>query len=358
MEIPRKYMNFISNIIIIFIIIVGSFIFFNTIFKWLLPFILAYLMASITNPVINLMENKLKMPRKIACLTTILFSLFFIVSFIFIIFSRVIFEIKNLAEMSPKIAENISNVYNEIFIKGIKVYDTLPFELSRLVDTLLNVVLENSTSLISSAAESVTRFAYNVAKSLPSILLFIIVLFISTYFIATDREKISKFLHRQIPSSWFLNIITIKNDLVIALFGYIKAQIILMTITFIEISIGMTIIGVNYPLLIALIISLIDALPILGTGIILIPWALFSLLSGNFTFAVYLIILYSIVLLVRQSLEPKIVGKQIGLYPLVTLMSMYIGLKLFGAIGIILGPITVLVVKSLLRTNIWKSWKE
>jgi sporulation integral membrane protein YtvI len=132
-----------------------------------------------------------------------------------------------------------------------------------------------------------------------------------------------------------------------ALFGYIRAQLILMSMTFIELNIGLAIAGVKHSILVAAIISLIDALPILGSGSILIPWSAFSFLMGNFELGVALLVIYVVVLVVRQFVEPKVLGQQIGLHPLITLVAMYSGLKLFGFAGLIIGPVSFLLIKNI-----------
>ncbi|MTI49662.1 sporulation integral membrane protein YtvI [Sporosalibacterium faouarense] len=358
MDVPKSYVHFFLKIISVLIIFLLVYIFLTTVFKWLLPFILAYIIAYITNPLVNFMELKLRIPRRLASLIIILFTLLFIALVVLIVFYRIIFEIKKLSDMLPFILDQISNLFNQMFTKGVNIYDKLPTEFSHITNSLLDGGLSSISSVIATLTESTTKFAYGIAKSLPSLFIFIIVLFLSTYFISSDRNKISNYIFKQVPGEVLSNMVIVKNDLVFALFGYVKAQLILMSITFIEITIGMLLIGVDYPVLIALFISIIDALPILGTGIILLPWAFFALLSGDFTMALFLAILYIIVLLVRQMLEPKIIGKQIGLYPLVTLMSMYIGLKVFGIIGLIFGPISILIIKSLLNSNLSTLWKE
>lgn len=356
-NLSNSHKNFIYKIISIIIIILGLYIFFSTVFKWFLPFILAYIIANLAEPIVSFLEKKLRMPRKISSLITILFILIIIGFFIFTIVSRMVYEIKRLSEIAPDIITGISDFYNEILANGVNVNNSFSIEFNNLLNSLLNTLLNNLNSLLVTLTEYATKIAYNFAASLPSVLIFIVVLFISTYFLSSDKKKISRFLSERIPSSFISNFSIVKNDLLYALFGFIKAQLILMCITFIEISIGMFILGIDYPILAALLISCIDALPILGTGLVLIPWALFELMSGNVTIAIYLAILYSIVLLVRQILEPKVVGKVIGLYPLITLMSVYAGVKIFGPIGIALGPITVLILKSLSNTNIFKIWK-
>jgi sporulation integral membrane protein YtvI len=144
-----------------------------------------------------------------------------------------------------------------------------------------------------------------------------------------------------------------------ALFGYIRAQLILMTVTFTQLSIGLWIIGIKNYILLALIISFVDALPVLGTGGIMVPWAAYSFITGNLKIGISLLILYAIVLVVRNLIEPKVLGEQIGMHPLLTLVAMYAGLQILGVAGLIIGPITVLTVKNIMSAILKKqSLKE
>jgi sporulation integral membrane protein YtvI len=355
---PRTYINFILIIITTVLGILLGYFILTTAFKWFLPFIIAYAIAHISDPVVTFLEKKIKIPRRIASAITILSVLLMIGSLITFIIYRIIYEIKRLAEQLPTFFNLITEQVSNLFNKGVSIYVNLPPEISLFVDQVFETMKNNLSRLLEPATKATTSFAINFATSLPSILIFIIVLFISAYFISSDKEKISRFVVKQLPAEWISRIVSIKNDLLFALLGYVKAQLILMSITFVEVSIGFLIIGVDYAILLALVISFIDALPILGTGTVLIPWAIFSLATGKYPMALSLVILYGIVLLVRQLLEPKIVGGQIGLYPLVTLMSMYVGLQIFGILGMILGPITILIIRNLQKAGLFTLWKD
>ena len=354
----KKYVNTVIIVASTIIGIVLGYFILVTSLKWLLPFILAYAIAHISDPVVTFMENKMKVPRRLASAITILSVLLLIGTLIAFIVYRIIYEIKKLAERVPDLFNIASDKINELFDKGVTIYVNLPLEVTQFIDQVIDNLSKNLTDLLKPATQATTKFAYNFATSLPTILIFIIVLFLSAYFMSSDKKKIAGFIKKQLPDSWTMRIIAIKNDLLFALLGYIKAQLILMSITFVEVAIFFLILRVDYAILLALLIGFIDALPILGTGTILIPWALYSLITGNYPFALSLLIVYGFALLVRQLLEPKIVSGQIGLYPLVTLVSMYIGLQLFGIIGMILGPITVIVLRNLQKADLLKIWKE
>lgn len=357
-KLPRKYLNVLLAVGIVAAAIGVLYLLFTTVLKWFLPFILAYILAYITNPLVAFMEKKLKIPRRIASAITVLFVLLLLGAIVTFIIYRIIYEIEDLTEQLPGLFNAAKEQISILFDRGFNLYINLPVEISQFIDTVMNDITKNLSSMLKPITDATLNFAGNFASALPSILIFIIVLFISTYFISSDKDKIGRFIRKQFPEIWIERILSIKSDLIFALLGYIKAQLILMSITFIEVSIGLLIIGIDYAILLALLISIIDALPILGTGTVLIPWALVAFVMGNFPMGLSLIILYGIVLLVRQLLEPKIVGGQIGLYPLVTLMSMYVGLQIFGVVGMILGPVTILIIKNLQRAGLIRLWKE
>ena len=150
----------------------------------------------------------------------------------------------------------------------------------------------------------------------------------------------------------------LKKDTIKALLGYFKAMLILMGFTFVEVSVGLFILDVKYAFLIALIVGLAEAIPIVGTGVVMLPWILWQVFTGNMTLAFGLAILYILGILIRQIMEPKIVGSQIGLHPLVTLLAMYVGLKFFGILGMFIGPISIIIVKNLQDAGILTLWND
>jgi len=189
-------------------------------------------------------------------------------------------------------------------------------------------------------------------SSFPEILLFIIATIMSTYFIASYRENIIYWASTQLPENWYENICNVKDNVFKSIFKLIRAYIIILSITFTELFIGFSIIGIENSLVLALLVSIVDLLPVLGTGVIIIPWAVYQLLVGELFIGVSLIILWGLILVIRQIIEPKIIGTQIGVNPLLTLMGIYVGFKLLGAAGLILGPITVVILKSILSVII------
>ena len=170
---------------------------------------------------------------------------------------------------------------------------------------------------------------------------------ISTFFIAIDYEKIVTFCLRCLSGNTRKVVLQIKDYVVGTLFVCIRSYALIMSITFVELSIGLSIIGVNRAMLVALLIAIFDILPVLGTGGIMIPWAILTALGGNMPRALALLVVYVIITIIRNIIEPRIVGKQIGLHPVLTLMSMFVGTHLFGVVGLFGLPILLSLLRYL-----------
>jgi sporulation integral membrane protein YtvI len=232
------------------------------------------------------------------------------------------------------------------------ILDHLNLILPNDVNIEADKLISNISSSYIEILNSIIKAILNIARAIPQTMIFILVTILSTYFLASDREKLLALLYRIIPENLSKRIRNFKSDMFSALIGYLKAQLILLSITFTELLAGFVFIGISSPILLSLMISLIDALPVLGTGIILIPWSLYYLVTGDVRLSVSIILIYLIVFIVRQMVEPKVLSRQIGVHPIFTLFGMYLGLKLIGVAGLILGPLIVLTLKSILMGHI------
>jgi sporulation integral membrane protein YtvI len=243
---------------------------------------------------------------------------------------------------------------SEIVKKMEHLYIGLPPDIAQSIINALNGSFQNLTSIVGKFISSLLSFV----SAIPSFFTFLVVTILSTFFMARDKKKIKAFMIAQLPTNALLKSQIVKENLLFALMGYMKSQLILMLLTFVESSIGLMAIGMNYSLLIAFFASIIDALPILGTGCVYIPLIVWNVLMKSYKDAFSLTLLYIIIIFIRQLLEPKILGSQIGVYPLATLMSMYIGLKLFGILGLILGPISLIFFITLEKVELFPKWKN
>lgn len=344
--------KFIINILYIAIVVVLVYGALKFVLPFLMPFVLAFIIAFALNRPINFISRKTKLKRKpCAVLTLTLFYLLFFSIFALIISRIVVGTAKQLQNL-PFYYES----YIEPAIVTINSWiDSLFSESNPTVSTLLDTVGNSITSGLSNVVTSISQwaigFAANIAQGVPGIVLGTFLMIISSFFFVSDYNKINGFIFKQFSENISKKIRLIKDYGVNVLFKYAKAYFIIIIITFVEVSIGMLILKVPLPFLVAGITAIVDILPVLGTGTILIPWSVYMLITGNYFLGIGLLVLYVVIAVIRQIIEPKIVGRQIGLYPLLTLMFMYIGAQLFGIWGMFGLPIVVTVIIYLNRTK-------
>lgn len=277
-----------------------------------------------------------------------------------------------LTLLSIKLFAGISNLFASfphLYTQYMEPSLTLAFGylqelVSRMDPALLSALesyytefLDSLGKLISSVSVSVVSVVSGLASSLPGLLLKTMLMVISSFFIALDYELIVGFLLRQFSARGREVVFQIKNYVIGTLFVCVRSYGLIMLITFIELSIGLTVIGVQKSVLVALGIAIFDILPVLGTGGVMIPWMLITVLQGDFPTAIGLLLIYLTVTVIRNIIEPKIVGSQIGLHPVVTLASMFVGVQLFGAVGLFGLPITLSLLRHLNDTGTIRLFK-
>lgn len=324
-------------------VLLGVFLTFR-IALFLLPFLLAFALSSLMEPLIRLLGKSLRLKRKIAAPIVLLLFLAVLGLLLALVISRLVDEIKLLVIAAPAFLQELYVQITNLVNQARTTYEWLPAD----VTANLGGVISNLSGTVTNFGKSIVGGAIATAISLPEVLIFTIITLLATYFMASDREKIGGYIKSQLPETWLSRLKGIRNDMFSALFGYLRAALIMCSITFTELFIGFNLMHIRYSLLLAVLVAIIDALPILGTGSVLIPWGVYSLVTNDIRMGVSILVLYLVVLAVRQMVEPKVLGHQIGVYPLLTLMAMYTGLQLIGFAGLILGPITFLLIKNIL----------
>ncbi|HZJ83122.1 MAG TPA: sporulation integral membrane protein YtvI [Clostridia bacterium] len=337
------------------------FLFFTQVLKYIAPFIIAFLIVLAIDKPVGFFEKQLKLPRGLA-VALMLLIFFVVVGGIFgFVFYKIITEIWKLAmEISKMDFDPLVGYFQDLFEKGQDLYFSLPESLITSAEESIELDLPRLSRIateISSWLMDIVKGAIGFIKFLPDMVVFIVVTVVSTYFMSRDKQKIGAYIYKRIPVSWMKKVNSLKKDMLLALGGFMKAQIILMAVTFLELLIGFQIIGVQYAFFFAFITALVDLLPVLGTGTILIPTSIVYFITGDMIKGLSFLILYVVIFIVRQFLEPKVVSESLGLHPLLTLMSIYIGLKLMGIAGMILGPIVVIIVKAFYKAGIFPKWK-
>lgn len=351
-----KNKNSTRNIIIIGGIIITAVIFWRDMRASLLPFILAWAVCAPIRRLAKKISDKTRIPFKVCavfCLVFLLTALFFLLKIgISLLFSEILSIYERIQQDPQLILDFLEGASLKLKSFGGKfsIFDKLSEnnELSGIAECLRLSLSEVISDAISSIGQKISGAALNTASKIPSAILLFIVFFSSCFYFACDDGRISEFFINLLPTDAKNSLPHIKNGIKEVVFGYISSSLLLCLITFFVVLVGLLCAGCRYAILLSLIVALIDLLPILGAGVMLLPWSIFCFLWSDIKTGVALIIIWMIVSVLRQIFEPKLIGKRIGLHPLPALASVYIGLKLAGFIGIVAGPLIAVGIKAIL----------
>ncbi len=313
----------------------------------LAPFIIAYILSLALEPLIRVLNERLRLPRPVAaCICTVL-AVGIIGALISWLGVTLWTQIVELVDKWPELYEAGKDYIMRLFAGLQSYYASLSPQMQQYITYGIEEARAGLTSLISPVANWLVYFARSLAAGVPSAIIFVIVTFLACNFMCAEKKKLRSLFSRMVGAKTVNRISAVWRDLKSALGGYVKAQLSIMCVSSIILLIGFTIADVPFALLLAISVAILDGLPVFGSGAVLIPWSLISLIHGDFATLAIMLSMYIIIIITRQILEPRILGKHIGVPPLLTLMSMYIGLKFIGIFGMILGPVIVLIVKNL-----------
>lgn len=310
-----------------------------------IPFLIAMIIANCIEPFIKFISKRTNFLRntsaKIALIIVFTILIGIIGGSTAIIVSEAAGILKDFGNIGEGITSSLERVSDFLKLENVNVSDEVKTIFINSTDELINHTLNYLKSFLTGILNIITK--------IPTFIIYLIITILATYFICTDRLSILDNLEQQVPKSWLRKANSHFKDITKALGRYVKAELILIFISFVIVLIGLYIfkaIGLNVksPFLISLGIGFIDLLPILGSGTAMVPWAIVCIISGDVTLGIAVLILLIIISLVRQFLEPKIVSGQLGIHPLYTLIAMYVGFKLSGVLGLLLGPIVLIVI--------------
>lgn len=344
----EKKREFIINTI--YLIIVGAIIYITIKYGlgWFMPFVIGFGIAFILKPLINFISSKFKINRKLVAGITVLIFYATVGALFALLIVKLFVALKSVFISLPDIY--LANIEPAVYdlLDGIEVLIAkLDPALVQGINDITSSLAESLGSIITNISSGVVKFVSSTVSSVPTFFIIVIFSIISSFFCAMDYTSITSFITRQFPDKISSIILDVKDYIVGTLFKLIKAYAIIITITFIELSIGLSILKVENAITIAALIALVDILPVLGTGGVVIPWVIIEAVKGNFGLAIGLAILYVTITVIRNILEPKIVGQQVGLHPLVMLVCMFMGAKIFGFLGLFILPIIVIILKNL-----------
>ncbi len=325
---------------------------------WLLPFLVAFAVARFIEPAVKFLSERYRISRGwiSAALTIVIFAALITVTALGI--ARAIVELTALVKDLPALLASLTKTITLIGERIDGFIAAAPAEVQAYLRQALNSLAARTTTLPAELSGSILTFVSGAAKFTPKLVLFFFTTALSMFFISCGYRQVTSFVLRQVPARRHTSLRDFKTDLLSTFGKWAKAELMLAGITFCEMTVTFLFMRIEFAVLLALLVAVVDALPVVGSGAVLIPWALVSLIGGSYGTAVTLLIVYGVNIVVRSILEPRLVGRQIGLPPIATLMAMYIGFMAVGVLGMVLFPIGLIMVKHLNDKGYVKLWKN
>ncbi|MCM3731000.1 sporulation integral membrane protein YtvI [Fictibacillus nanhaiensis] len=321
----------------------------------LYPFIAGAVIALIINPLVGILEQRFKMNRALAVIISIFALLGFLILILTLLIQEMMTGFAYIAHELPSYIQELVFYFEHYFKTNIlPLYHDLLSIYSKLGTDQQETVMDNIEKIGTGITTNVTGITQAIINSvslmivsLPTFLTVFIFSLLAAFFISKDWYRLTGFLTAIFPEKLTYTVKTVYIELRKALFGFLKAQLTLISITACIVLIGLLILRIDYAVTISVLIGAIDLLPYLGTGAVFLPWIAYCFLTGNYTLTIGLSILYGVVVIQRQIMEPKLLSQTIGLDPLATLAALFAGFQLFGFVGLIIGPVFLVVIRAL-----------
>lgn len=342
----NRYIKVSINLIIALIILAIFVFLVPRLITFFLPFLVGWIIACIANPLVKFLEDKLKIRRKAVTALVISGVIALIVLIGYLVSVKLIQETMSFIKDLPRLWGSIESDMADINQNLAALFGKLPFDVTIDFGKIVKYADTLFTDFMGSIGTPTVTAVGNFAKNIPSIIISIIMSVLSAYFFIADKDYLSNLLKKHLPPSlqekWAIMFGSLKS----AVGGYFKAQLKIEIWMYLLLVIGFAILRIDYGFLIALGIAVLDLLPFFGTGAVMIPWAIIKILSADYRIAIGLLIMWGGGQLVRQLIQPKIVGDSIGVSPIPTLFLLFVGYKLAGVIGMIIAlPIGIVIIK-------------
>lgn len=318
------------------------------------PFLIAGIIAILIEPIIKFCMNKLKMSRRV--------SSFIVVVLTIILIGYIVFwGVTNLASELLKLTANIEPAITQMTTTIDTLSDTIVTKFPEIPTQVANALENSIVDFVGKFGNLIASFASTVVKvllSVPTMIVNVVITILALVFFTKDRIYVIDMLEHHFPKSWISSAGKVIKEIFLSIGGYLKVYTKIIIITFFEVFIAFKFIfnwfglNVKYPLAFAIIVAVVDILPILGVGTILIPWSLWLFITGEIGFGFLVILTYIAITVIRNFIEPKLVSKQFGIHPLITLMAMYAGFRTVGVVGLLLGPIMLMILRCIFDKQI------
>lgn len=337
----------LKNLLICVGLLILSLFVIKYIFIYLSPFIIATVLAALIDPLVNKLNKIIPIHRGFI----VLIVLFLLISILIILMvlgiSQIYLELNNLLQNLPDY-NTFGNQFQWLIEQNNQVQHLIDnLDISPNVKDFLNSQLQRIYDSIKDQLVILINSILNFLTKLPLVFTISFLSFIASFFISRDKKQINNFIIKLFPEQWKPKIYQIRNELMDSAMGFIRAELILISITGIITGIGLKILGYNYALIIGISAAMLDLIPIIGPALIFIPWIIYNFISGHISSAIALLTLQIILAAVRSGSEGKVMGESLGIHPLSTMIALYVGYRILGGLGFIVGPTILIIIKAL-----------
>lgn len=329
-------------------VLLGLFLTFRYLLPLIFPFLIAFLLALAAEPIVRFGCTRLHLPRTLSSGIGVSFSFLFLATAILMLAALVIRQVRELASIVPDISVTIRSGMDSMSAWMLQLAKKAPDGIEPVLTRNINDFFSGGSALLDRISAYLLRLASGLLSQVPGRALSFGTAIIASFMISAKLPKIKDFLRNRLNSQKMRPVSDALGHLKASLGGWLKAQLKLSAITFCVAAAGLLLLRIPYALLWAGLIAVVDAFPVLGTGSVLIPWSLVAFLQGDRLLAFGLLGLYGAAAVTRSVMEPRLVGKQLGIDPLVTLLALYVGFKLFGLPGMLLSPMVAVTVTQLI----------
>ncbi len=352
---------FLRGLLVLFIVLLGG-LFAYYVTPIIYPFLIGWFVAYLLNPLVRMMQQKLKLPRWLCTTISLIVFVGVLVTVATLIITRLIIETGKLVQI---IDANINDWVLELitFIQSQALQDIIQnvsdfYAENESYQNTIQSNLRTAGNEIANGVSSLLQWfidsLFTLVASIPNAAAVFIIALLAAFFISKDWYKLSSRIASLFNSSIRRSADVVWTDLQKALFGYVRAQFIMISITAIVVIIGLLLLRIDHAIVIGLLIGFVDLLPYLGTGAVMVPWIVYVFINGDTMLGFGLSALYGVILVARQLIEPKVLASSIGLDPLSTLIAMVVGLNLFGFMGLIIGPVSLVILSALYKARVFQ----
>ncbi len=317
------------------------------------PFVFALMAAAALNPAIRWLQRRLGWSRPLLTLLTLLLLFGLVGGALWLVGYTVAGELLSLAQNWDQILLRLEELVGELEQLAARLWAMLPVSLAGTGEDLMGALVAWLQSTIGPLLQGLAAVVTNKAVALPSFLLALVIFLMALYFLTADYPYLRTWAVQHTSASVTRFFSQVKQTALAAFGGYLKAELMLSVGVFFILLIGFVLTRQSYGLLLALGLAVLDFIPIVGAGTVMVPWAVIALFTQDYVTAVNLMLIWGVIALFRRVMEPKFVGNQTGLSPILSLFSIYVGMKIAGVLGMILGPICTLVILNLAGLGIF-----